>query len=560
MAQERKNYGDAKWAQAPLLDANGFLDTEGQFLGAEKETGQHIIHNGEEHILTVSPPGGGKTVAVALPSLLFNRGSMVVTDPKGTLTAQTSRFRGEELGQKIIVLNPWADEITTELGVDLGSTGFNPLAILKPGDPSVIENAEMIATILCPTPPKVDPSWTQRAASILTGCLLFLTFTSDEPPTLPRLYDLVRQDPDGWEDLAQAMGSVEGIDLVSYANEIKSPLKSGRQFAGIEQAMHNATGIYNPQKLLADQVSRDEFDPGILKREDVTVYIVIPSNRRESNAGWLNLVVSMLAEAVGRPGQSRRVTMLCEEFANLGYTKIPRMLAEYREAGLRGHLILQSTHQLANIYGIDGKAEIMNLCGIKQYFGINDLREAQEIEAIMGTYTETEGVKNTAGMAVPLMRVQDIMKLPKQQQIILMQGQMKPVKAYLRPYFTDQDMLDRSDPNPMLESHEENTVTDDAPEEEKPKKEAVYFNIPKRPKKPSGEAPMSTVREELISIGTVNAIWVFIVWMAGISGGVWFLGVIAITGFFGYRAFRTHKQRLKWEKYTDELEAYKAMQ
>ena len=208
-------------------------------------------------------------------------------------------------------------------------------------------------------------------------------------------------------------------------------------------------------------MSGNGFDPSILKRQDVTVYVVIPSNRREANKSWLALVMGLCAEAVGRAGVAKPVTLLCEEFANLGYMPtISRAMAEYREAGLRVHLVVQTTHQLTRIYGREGGQEIINLCAVRQYFGVDDLEIAQGIERSIGTFTATTESHNVSGdlfnagsvnrgeMSVPLMRAQDILNMPKEFQIILMRGSVPPIYALVKPYYTDQAMLDATDPNP----------------------------------------------------------------------------------------------------------------
>ncbi|MCA0948504.1 type IV secretory system conjugative DNA transfer family protein, partial [Salipiger pacificus] len=167
-------HGAAKWANWLDLKAAGMLSRGGVYLG---ETScllpRSIYHNGDGHILTVAPPGSGKTTSLVIPNLLLHdEGSIVVTDPKGALTAQTARHRRDTLGQRIVILNPWRAEIAEGLGVDLGDTGFNPLSLLKADDPALIDNAEMISGLLCPCPDSMseeDKYWPRAAGAILTG-------------------------------------------------------------------------------------------------------------------------------------------------------------------------------------------------------------------------------------------------------------------------------------------------------------------------------------------------------------------------------------------------------
>lgn len=470
------NHGNAAWANEKALSAAGMYEPHGGiYLGHDgANTGKPLFYHEDGHILTVAPPGSGKTVSVVIPNLLTHDCSMVVTDPKGALAAQTAKRR-RDMGQKIVILNPWRDEMKQSLGVDLGDTGFNPLSILKRGNPNIVDDAEKIAGMLCPTPPKInDPSWTQRAASIIKACLLYLAHKDGETLTLGRLFELVRQTPDGWRALAGDMLEIENFDMVAYAGEILSPLASEKQFAGIEQAMHNATKMYDPNKLLAQHVAKNGFNPDDLKRERVTVYIVIPPSRRRDNMSWLGLVMSLCAEAVGKPGKSAPVTLLAEEFANLGYMPtIAQAMAEYREAGLRVHLIVQNLHQLERIYGRDGMHEITNLCAVRQFFGVDDLNTAKIIEQMLGTFTAqtiSESLKpetfgrpqsvNHGEMGVPLKRAQDILNMPKHWQMIFVRGAVPPIKAHVRPFYTEQIMLNISEPNPYRSEPQERVAAE----------------------------------------------------------------------------------------------------
>lgn len=459
-----ETHGAARWARNADLRRAGMLDSEGVYLGQSKSDAP-LRNNGEAHILTVAQPGSGKTAALVLPTLLtYGGGSVVVTDPKGALTAQTARRR-RELGNRVVILNPWHHEIAADLGHDLGDTGFNPLSLLRADDPALHDNADMIGTLLCPTPHDArdsDSYWTDAARSILTGCLLYLVHSPDHRATLPALYELVRDTRQGWADLAVKMLDLEGVSLQAYANEILAPLESEKQWAGVHGKILNATQIYAPDKPLGRHVAGDDFDPADLKREDLTVYIVIPSNRREANRAWLALVMAVCAEAVGRPGPARRVLLLAEEFANLGYMpSITRAMAEYREAGLRCWLVIQNLNQLKRLYGQDGAQEILDLCAIRQFFRVDNVALATELERHIGMQTVKTSSesgellpaylpksRSVQHIGVPLIRAQDILNLPDNEQIILASGKLPPVLGRLLPYYNNPKIASLADPNP----------------------------------------------------------------------------------------------------------------
>lgn len=468
MSFKAASHGGADWATVEELTRSNMTEITQDTLLLGEEFREHtpLTYNGEDHILTVAPPGSGKTVGVVIPNLVTCKNSMVVTDAKGgSITAQTMRYRRDVLDQKIIILNPWRAEVKNNIGQDLDDTGFNPLGHLKAGDPSLIDNAETLAEMICPTPHDArDKSWTKSAADVLTGLMLFMVHSDEYACTLPELFRLVRcVDDDSWPDLIDRMGEIKTFDLAPYTATIRETIVSEKQWAGVFQAMNSALAPYSPGKPLADHVAKNDFNPAFLKTENVTIYLIVPAKRRAKNAAWLALVIALLADAVGEIGEARRVVFLCEEFANLGYMPtIGQAMGEYREAGFQAHLIIQNTQQLETIYGPKKAQEIIKHCGIRQYFGVDSEDEARMLERTMGTFTSASSSANASGASIsfhgePLMRAQDILDLPKGMQIIISRGEVPPILAYIRPYFTDAEMLPKVDPNPYR-SGDQSTV------------------------------------------------------------------------------------------------------
>lgn len=389
------------------------------------------------------------------------------------------------------------------------------LYLLKHDD-DLHDNAEFLGTLLCPTPPKInDPDWSDIARSILVGCLKLMAKNPARPVTLPHLALMVRPGEtetgeSGWKALAAEMLDF-GLD--DYAGEILSRMKSPRQFEGYISRVHNATNPYRQGTPLGEHVAKDGFNPDDLKHKDVTVYVISPSDKLSDTAkAWLRLVMSLMAEAVGRPGPARDVLFLAEEFANLGYMPtIGRAMAQYRESGLKAWLIIQNLGQLDTIYGPDGAREIVNLCETRQFFGINDLETARIISAAAGQTTvrtqsqnqqprrtaqhlftaavaaggarraakhaTPQGQRPTVGAftgfasaaphildafqqppstsysetGIPLIRPETILhNMPANKQIILRRG-CPPIRAWLTPYFKDPILWERADPNPYRE-------------------------------------------------------------------------------------------------------------
>jgi type IV secretion system protein VirD4 len=104
---------------------------------------------------------------------------------------------------------------------------------------------------------------------------------------------------------------------------------------------------------LRDDMRINGVDFSDLKRETVTVYVIIPANRLRTHAGWLRLVIeTALRSMYATPNQAREPVMfIIDEAAAIGY-----MAALEDAAGIaRGYqvqliLCLQDLNQIQSLY------------------------------------------------------------------------------------------------------------------------------------------------------------------------------------------------------------------
>lgn len=119
------------------------------------------------HMLTVGGSRSGKSVTL-VANLLFYRGSVLALDPKGELANLTARRRAA-LGQDVCVLDPFA---TCEDHVAPYRKRYNPLAVLDPASPTIIEDTGMIADALVVASGAKDPHWDDSARNLIEGLIL----------------------------------------------------------------------------------------------------------------------------------------------------------------------------------------------------------------------------------------------------------------------------------------------------------------------------------------------------------------------------------------------------
>ncbi len=456
----RSAYGKSQWATRWALWRKGLTKKGGLFLGQWRLWfffRRDLYHTGEGHAITISAPGGGKSSSVIIPVLLEAEegSSYIVSDPSGEITAQTAE--DQEKKRKGIYLNPFFEDFKRDTGLDYKDTGFNPFDFIE-NNHDLRNQADTLARYLCVTDRRAADSYFQDEGKELLS--LFIAW-------------IVRYEPEKNRKLSylHVLLRGEAIPLLEKIIEKNDPLlvHDAKKFFEIAQVKPHWMGViakaqlatkrYIPTSPLDIHTSKPNgFDPRILKQEDVVVYVLLPSHHLKANASWMNLVMGLIGESIGKAGTARPVYMLLDELPALGY--LPDLcshMEQYRKAGLRAWLFTQTVEAMSgeDMYGATGFKNILGLCTIKQIFNIRQYETAKTVSDICGKTTKSGHSLNardnesTSLVEVPLILPELILRLKKLEQIIIYDN-LAPIKARLVPYFTRSHWAKRTNPNPYL--------------------------------------------------------------------------------------------------------------
>ncbi len=451
------SYGSARLMQ----DLDGLVHAEGLLIGRagpdlpDQFSGKVLANPDPRHMVTVAANGAGKGVSVIVPNLIAYEGSVLAIDPKGELAAITARRRAA-MGQTVHVLDPWGLSGTP-------SASFNPLSMLTPDNPDIVEDAALVTDALVFDDGGSDPYWGLEARNLLQGVILHIATDygiDDAERNLMTLRRLLTLDADQFAVLLEDMTTNVGANgAVSRIARSLSAMPE-KQFGSIRATARVSTDFLESPRM-ERVLARTDFELADLKRNPTTIYLCLPAARLGTHSRWLRLMIGMALEGMERERTrpKRPVVFLMDEFATLGYMRsIENAVGQIRGFGVKLWVVLQDLNQLKALYR-DRWETFLGNAGTVQFFGLNDQFTTQYVSRILGEQTilvtsQTEQGSRRTSVSISekgrsLMTPDEVRRLPAHQQIILMQGQPGLVADKLT-YYADHEFEGRFDDNPLL--------------------------------------------------------------------------------------------------------------
>lgn len=451
------SHGSANWGSPEVL-----MNAAGALVGRGDDNLLRL--DGEGHILTVAPTRSGKGVSCVIPNLLDHPGSALITDPKGENYAVTSSWR-RRAGHDVHALDPFG--LVDQLAA------YNPVDLVDIQSPDAADDARMLADMLVLSEGKEagDQSfWNEEARGLLTGLILHVASNPRaECRTLTEVRDLLTQAPDSFRALLAAMSSNAAASGLVARAAARILQKADRERSGVISTAQSHTHFLDSPRMKR-VLGSSTFDFASLKRNPTTVYLILPTDRIDSYARWLRLMIAcgLLAITRTRGQPTDRVLFLLDEFAHLR-----RMHPVQRDIGLAGGygvrfwLVLQDLSQLRSTYGDTWQTFLANV-DLLQAFGTNDWDTAEYLSKMTGEATIQVATENRstgvsrgrnphrqqgAGWSMAetgrrLLFADEIRRLPRDRQLLFVKG-VPPLLTQRLNYLVDQDFAGRADANPL---------------------------------------------------------------------------------------------------------------
>lgn len=359
----------------------------------------------DRHLMTVAGSRSGKSVGL-VSNLMFYRGSVLATDPKGELAVLTAKRRAK-MGQRIHVLDPFGVAGTA---VSAWRASYNPMDVLTLASPTILEDAALIAeAMVVRAANDKDPHFDDCAQGFIAGVIVHVATSPDYEGrrhlitvrkllkralwvqedseagkgVKPVLYsemirnaDRLEADPDT-EDLGEFVtGSAEGF----YG-------KADKELASVQSTVDRHTQFLD-YSALKKVLRRSDFKLADLKAkpEGVSVYLCFPATRADISKRWMRIFVNQLLDAMEREHTrpAAPVLVCLDEFPVLGYMKqLETAAGLIASFDVKLWVVLQDWSQGKSLYGERWETFAGN-AGLMQCFGNNDLTTTEYISKRLG--------------------------------------------------------------------------------------------------------------------------------------------------------------------------------
>lgn len=399
------NQQHAYFESVQVLSENLFQDTAGHnFVGVingatelvERDDGRKEFQTksgtpigilDDRHMTTIAGSRSGKGRSIIIPQLLSYSGSVIVNDVKGENTAITSRFRAEDLGQSVHVIDPFC---ITPARCAKYRKSFNPVRILNPENLNSVADAALIADGIVAAVSEHEPHWDESSKMLIETLLLHVATGpfSAEQRNLNTVYDLLSGKIMSTENLIEELlenPTLNGRIVAGGRNlQEMSPKERGSILSTARRHMHFMTfdGIQNI-------FSGHDFELNELKTKKTTIYLVLPATRMHSCKGLLrlfaNLTLGMVEVETTRPKYP--VLAILDELPVLGYmSQLESAIGQVAGLGLRIHSVLQDLGQLKALYGDRYETFLAN-SGCINVFGTTDAFTSEWVSRYLGQTT-----------------------------------------------------------------------------------------------------------------------------------------------------------------------------
>lgn len=313
-------------------------------LGGFTDSNTDLLYDMRESLITIAPPGAGKSQAQVLRNLLYIESPAVVLDIKGEMLAASRGWRESVVGPCY-----WFAPATPDK-----SYRFNPLDTVRSDIEVAWDDARRLADLLVvPNSKTGDDYFEGRARDLITTSILDVAISENGhlrsmSSVLDRLY--LSED----EKLIEWFSHLESLGVPQLRRQASAlrgmPVK---QREGILDSARRQLEIWQ-SPAIERLSSTSDFTPEVLRRDNATLYLYVTLEDVKKYASILRVIIGQTVAELCRTtpeAGAQPVTFFLDELPRLGHMDvIEQALDVGRGYGVRLWMFCQNLGQLSTAY------------------------------------------------------------------------------------------------------------------------------------------------------------------------------------------------------------------
>ncbi|MEI8395234.1 MAG: type IV secretory system conjugative DNA transfer family protein [Rhodospirillaceae bacterium] len=350
------------------------------------------------HLLTVASTGSGKGIGVVIVQCLAWAWGLIVHDPSCE-TYPTVRHHRIAMGRVVRKIAPLDDD----------TDGVNILDCLDPSvERTFLHDVRAVVSWLDPEENGGQPNDSSFAGLARTLCATLIMYTIGSKHILPTDKTLKKVRELGaslaLKDLLLTMTQERSFTNGAMANGaamVLGVMDSDETFAGVRMHFDALTQFIegNESILCGDVAPEKRFHLSDILRGDTDFFICVPTDILDSTPQISRVLLGALATIFLRQNAAAKhdTLFLVDEMPRLGRLKVLETSRDVaRKYSLYLWAICQDIGQLKAAYGDNGYLSWMANCGVRQFFGVNDLETAEYVSKECGTHCVFEISESTS--------------------------------------------------------------------------------------------------------------------------------------------------------------------
>lgn len=370
--------GDLGAATGTLHPITDISHTDGALIVGqdERDPSRLMAFAGQGSLITVAPPGSGKTQCHVIPNLLTWTGPAVVLDIKGEIYAATSGWREANVGPvyRFDPLNPGR------------SHSYNPLLTVSDDPDHIWEDSRFLADMLMvPGGKAKDPFWESRARDVLTAAIAAtVRDNSSEERSMGKVLDILHGV--GWPGFIMTLKVATDVPTMVRAASSLGEMDTKMRDSVLQTALASLSAWEGGR--ITRATSKSDWTPADLRSgKNPTIYICIAPNQIDSYASMLRVIIAQHIRSLTStlPDQKDHpILFILDELPRLRHMPpVEEALEIGRQYGIKLWMFTQSLGQLENAY--ENAEGMVGSCAVRMFMNpsLHD-ETAQKLSDDMG--------------------------------------------------------------------------------------------------------------------------------------------------------------------------------